>query len=185
MRLLKNRAFAIFITVVIVILTALFGIQRSLNRLAADVEAMFYEGVYLESEGYTQPSIDSQLQIRANGALALATVMEGYPDLADEAETLLSARRDLISAKSIRDKHSANERMQRAFTTLTAKAGTLDLTERDKEDIDRYISTFQGAQTAILGSLYNQKALFFMDDASFIAHVLRPFLFVTPPQSFV
>jgi len=184
MKLLGNRKFVIFITVIIAILSTLFGVGRSLNRLARDVEAMFYNGVYLKDEGYTQPGIDAQLKNRLNSSLAFAVLMEKHPEAKHEAEALLAARNELIAAGGITEKFTANEALQHAFMALALKAEHIEVTEKEKSDIKEYSSTFSGAQTAINGSRYNHEAETFMDDASFFAFVLRPFVFLTPPQVF-
>jgi len=184
MKLLKNRKIAILITVVLVVAASLFAVGRSLNRLAREVEAMFYDGVYLEDEGYTQPGIEAHLERRWNSSLGFAVLMEVFPEAENEARALLSARNTLLSAKGISDKFAANEAMQRAYAELSAVADRLELSEQDKADIADYSSSFYGAQTAILGSRYNHMAEAFMKDASFFAHLLRPFAFVSPPQRF-
>ena len=184
MRLLKNRKIAILITVVLVVFATLFGVGRSLNRLTGDIEAMFYDGVPLDGEGFLQPGIDAHLNNRLNSALGFAVLMEGYPEADSEAKALLSARNELISAKTISEKYKANEALQQAYLTLQAKTETLELSNRDKDDVAKYSSSFSGAQTAILNSSYNRKAESFMDGASFFARILKPFAFVTPPQAF-
>lgn len=185
MTLLRNRKFAILIAFVIIILATLLGVRGSLNKLAADAQDMFYSGVYIKDKGYTQPAIDTHLSNRANSALGFASLLEKHPELANEAEALKEARRELIDAKSIWGKCSANENMQRAFIELSDKSRAVKLSQNEIGDIDRYVSTFMGAQTAIAESLYNVKASSYMDNASFLAQLLKPVLFVKAPQLFV
>jgi len=184
MELLKNRKFAVLITVVVVILATLLGVRGSLNRLARGAEVMFYEGVSLKDEGYTQPAINPQLLNCAQAALDYAMVMENHPELSGETKALLSARREFIDAKSIREKRSANAGMQQAFAALSEKAGGIELTQKEIDAMAVHTSTFRGAQIAIQNSSYNQQAQSFMDGASILAHLLRPFLFIKPPQTF-
>jgi hypothetical protein len=184
MKVFKNRKFAILITIAIVVLATLLGVRGSLNRLARDTEAMFYNGVYLKEDGYTQPGIDSQLSKRLNSALGFALLMENHPELEGESSGLLSAQRELQNAKSIREKYSANESMQRAFVKLSENAAKMALSSRETEAIEQYTSTFMGAQTLIQNSRYNQQASSFMDNASFLAQLIKPFLFVKSPQIF-
>ena len=184
MKLLTNRKIAILITVILSVAATIFGLGRSLNRLARDVEVMFFDGVCLEDEGYTQPGIEAHLNSRLSSALALAVIMEDYPEAARETNELFSARNALKSAKSIGDKYTANEALQQAYLALQAKAESLELSLRDTDDIMRFSSDFSSAQTAIQDNRYNQKAESFMDDASFFARLLKPFAFVTPPQVF-
>ena len=184
MKLFKNRKFAILIAAVAIVFATLLGVRGSLNRLARNVEVMFYEGVYLKEDGYTQPGIDSQLLNCAQAALDCAKVLEKQPELTGETGALLSARREFMDAKSIREKHKAYISMQHAFAALTEKAGKVGLTQQETEKMTVHMSTFHGAQTAIQNSAYNHKAQTFIDEASIFVHLLRPFLFVTPPQLF-
>ena len=184
MKLLKNRKIAILITVILAVAASVFGVGRSLNRLARDIEVMFYDGVYLDDAMYTQPGIEAHLKNRLNSALAFAAMMEDFPEAKNETETLLSARNTLISANDISEKYDANRALDSAYWFLYEKANSLELTKRDEDDIAQFTSTFAGAQNAINDSLYNQKALSFMDNASFFAKILKPFAFVTPPQIF-
>jgi len=183
MAMLKNRKTAIIITIVVVILATLLGVRKSLNQLARDVEAMFYDGVPLE-EGYTQRALSAHLGNCADASLGLATLLNGYNELADDAEALLSARRELLAATSIRGKYAAYASMQASFAALTEKAGGMQLTDRDNDAMGQYSSTFSGAGTAIQESKYNEKALSFMDGASFIAKILKPLAIVRSPQTF-
>jgi len=184
MKIFANRKFAISIAVAAAVLATLLGVRGSLNRLARDAEATFYDGVYLKDEGYTQPAIDTYISRRIDTALRLAAAMDAYPELAGGAEALMSARRSLSEAKSIREKFTENEKMQRVFVELVEKARGLELSERDREEVENCSSTFSGAQTAIQNSRYNQHARSFMDGASILARVLKPFLFVSQPQVF-
>ena len=184
MSVLKKRKFAVLIVVVVAVLATLFGVRKSLNILARDAEAMFFDGVYLEEQRYTQPGINTHIENSAGAALGLSTIMENYAELRDDSSALLSARREFIAARSIKEKFSANEKMHIAFDSLTERAAKLDLNDRDQEALKQYSSTFYGAQTAIANSQYNQRASAFMDEASVLAHLLRPFIFVKSPQIF-
>ena len=185
MKLLGNRQFALFLTVAIAVFATLLGLRGSLSRHARDVEAMFYDGVYLKDEGYTQQSIDSNLAVIAQTALDCATLMGGNPGLKDESTALLLARNEFLAARSITEKHSSYIHMRQAFAQLSEKAGNLSLSDRESEAMAHYTSRFSGAQTAIGNSQYNQIAAAFIDDTSFLARFLRPYLFVAPPQLFL
>jgi hypothetical protein len=184
MKLLKSRKFAVLVAVALVVLATLFGVGRSLNRLARDVEALFYADRYVDDEGVTRRGVNPHLNNSANAAFALAMLMADNPALTSEANELLSARGSYLDADNIRGKFLANEIMKRTFSALTDKAQSIELSEREKDALSTFSRDFQDAQTAIQGNPYNQKVLSFMDDASFIAHALRPFAFVTPPEYF-
>ena len=184
MKLLKDRKAAIVITIIIVVLATLAGVGRSLNRLARDIEAMFYDGVYLEDEGYTQPGINSHLENSANAALGLATIMSNYPELADKAEALLSARRSLIDEASLKGKSSYNQDMGQAFADLLQSAKDVDLAERDVEAAIQHIRTFTNAQASVAASRYHEKVSSFGNETSFIVQSLKLFLPVRTPEVF-
>lgn len=182
MKLLKNRNFAILLTIIVAVLATLFGVGRSLNRLTRNVEAMYY--IDVDEYGIKQPDIDHLLSNRANTALALLPVFDNYPELKDEADALRAARQELLAAKDIPEKALSNARLQQAFETLAEKSGRLDLSERDRNIINMHSDDFSGAQTAILNSRYNRNVSSYMDGASFLAQALKPFVFVRPPQAF-
>jgi len=184
MKVFFNRKFAVLICVLVVVLATLLGVRGSLSRLSRDAEAMFYDGVYLKDEGYVQPGIDSHLNKRMDEALNFATLMEGYPELAGDTEALLSARRALKDAASIKGKYSENEKLQRTFLAVADKAMGLRLSEGDRAEVERCLSSFSGAQTAIQNSRYNQQAKSYADSASFLVRIIKPFLFVSSPQTF-
>ena len=181
MRLFKNRKFAVSISVVIVVLATLLGVRGSLNRLARDVEVVFYHG---DDDSPAQLGIETHLANRLNSALVVMSLMGRYQEVADEVEALTLARRLLFDSNNISDKYSANESMQSAFAALVEKAGMLELSAQEVAAISQHTSDFMGAQTAILNSRYNQKVQSFMDDSSFFVRLLSPFLFVTSPQPF-
>jgi len=158
MELLKKRSIAILITVVVAIAATLFGVHKTADQHASKVEAMFYEGIYLKDEGYTQPGLATHLDSCANAALGLATTLEKYPELAGRAEELLSVRRELIAAESISDKSSANQQMRRCFIDLLDAAQFVDLSEQDIESVKQYYAQLFGATSAIFNSRYNDKA---------------------------
>ena len=184
MKLLKNRKIAILITIIVVILATLFGISRSLNRLARDVEALFYDGIYLEETGQPQRSINHHLGNLEQTALDASFVFAGNPGLSNESEALRLARRDLLDARSISEKYVAYQSLHQAFSVFFNKAETVDLSERDKDSLAQFRSTFTGATHAIQASEYNNRVRDFMGGSSIIAYLLKPFIFVTSPQAF-
>ena len=184
MGLLKNRKVAIVITVFITVLAMLFGVGKSLNRLAGDVEVMFYDGVYMEDAGFVQPGINLHLENITQTALDCSSMFAGHAELADVSEALMMARRGMLEAGSISEKYAAYVNIHRAFTDFIDRAHAVELTERDADSVAMYSSTFTGAAGAIQSSEYNTKAGNFMSGASPIAFLLKPFVFVTSPQTF-
>ena len=172
------------ITVVVAAVATLIGVNRSLTRLSRDIEQTFYDGVYLESEGYTQPGIALQLNNHANATLGLATILINYPELRDDAEEVLRLRRELLDADSISDKSLAYMMMSRAVYSLTQASSEVDLSERDMEAIAQYSSTITGAEIFIRDSAYNQTLSSRWNEQSFFARVIRFLAPVKEPESF-
>ena len=184
MRLLKNRKIAILITVVVVIAAVLFGVNKSLSHLSRDVESMFYDGVYLESGGYTQPGIDSQLIKHADASLGIATILTNYSELHDSAEEVIKLRRELLSAVSISEKSLAFWRMSRDVYALTQAASEASLTERDMAAIAQYSSTINGVETFIRGAAYNEKVAELWSERSVFARIIGTILPARAPEMF-
>ena len=187
MKLIRNRKLAILITVVVVVIATLIGVWGSLNKLARQAEAVFYSDSYAGADGINQRGIFSHLGVIANNTLGLASMPAVSTELRSEVEELLSARGLLISAMNVRDIRSmgsAFTAVQQAFYTLEAKLQRLEFSPTDKSDIDGYISSFKGASTAISTSSYNEFAAAYLDDASFLARIISPILYIKPPQKF-
>ena len=164
----------------------MFGAQRSLNALARDVESMFYDGVYVEADGYTQPGIQSQLDKCADQALNLATLLNGYPELAGKAGELLAARRDLLDAQNPASKNPPFNRMLAGFYDLMRTAQNAELTEREKTAVSQYNTAFMGA-AGLLDTLcgsYAEEVSEYWDGQSFIARMIGSVTGVPGPREF-
>jgi len=183
---MRNRKVAILITIIVMVPATLFGVGRSLNRLAVEVEAMFYNGLPINRGGIIQPQpgIDMLLGNIERDVLDVSSIFAGHPELSGEAEALAVARRELLDAGSISEKYTAYQEIQNAVAAFNNKAGIIELSERDEESTARFNRMVTGAMIAIEENEYNVRARDFMDGASYIAYMLRPFVFVTSPQTF-
>jgi len=184
MKLLGRRSIAILITVVVVIAATLFGVYNTSGRYTREVEALFYDGVYLKDQGFIQPGINSHLENCANAALGLATLMEGYPELAGYAESLLTARRELMSAGSVSAKERATREMTDGFTRLLEAAGNVDLTGREKDAATQFDSTFNGALIAISNSRYNDAVSAHINNQNAVLRLIGYLLSADQPAFF-
>jgi len=184
MILLKNRKIAILITIVVVLLATLFGVGRSLNRLVTNTEQMFFDGVFLHDQGFTQPAINTHLESIAHLALDCASVFANHPELSYEAEAIRLVRRDFLGANSISEKYTAYVDFSNAFSSFFAAADSAELSDRDRDAVAQFSSTFSGAVSAIENSAYNEMARNYMDGVSGFAKLLRPIARITPPQMF-
>ncbi len=131
MEALKKRSTAMIIAVIVIIFGTLFGVHRSVGAQTKKIEAMFYNGVFLEEENYTQTSIDSQLNKRETAALGLVTVANHYDALEDKTESLRQVRIALLDAETIPRKYAANEAMQSACEALYGALVVQSLTDSE------------------------------------------------------
>ena len=188
MKLFKNRIFAILLTVVVAVLATLLGVYRTANRMTHQVEAMFYDGVYLKNEGYTQPGIDSHLNNASNAALGFATIAVNYPELSEKSENLVLARRELLAVVGVGDKSAAAVRMWDRFSDIVdAMSNDLpdgDMSGRDMAAMTQYFNTFVGAYNAISVSVYNDKVTEYLDGRSFLARAFGALVSAREPDRF-
>lgn len=180
---LRKRSTAVIIAVAVIIIGTLFGVHRSVGSETSKIEAQFYDGVYLKEEKYTQPSIQSQLDKRADAALGLLSVGNKYAFAADAAELLRSARQELLDADAILEKYAANVKLEKAwkqlYETLAAHTGDLPAS------VDSYASTLGGAQGVIDKSDYNQSVTEFRSAlGAFPVNILKNLAFVKYPEYF-
>jgi len=183
--LLKNRKFAILLTVVVAVAATLLGVRATAGSKARSIEAMFYGGVYIESEKYTQPGIDSHLENCLGASLGAATILEKYTGLEEYAKTLIAARRELLNANSVKEKDMANELMRDSFINLMNKAKTVELTQRDSEAAAQYYRTYNGALGAIMNSRYNDKVDEYFKGQSAITKILASITLAQKPAYFI
>ena len=187
MKLLKNIKIAVLITAVIVILTMMAGVGTSLDRLARDVEATFFSERYVDAAGITRRGIYHHLENASESAFSLAMMMTANPELTAQSQALLAARAELVTAMNDRDISKMGEKYEIVrvrFFELTGRAEGLALSQRESDALSLFTRDFRGAMTAIGEIGYNDAVSSFMDNASVFAHLLKPFVFVTPPQPF-
>ena len=172
------------ITVVVVIAALTIGVYRSMTRLSRELETMFYDGVYLEKDKYTQPGIDSQIKKYSNAALGLATILNNYPVLTDRAEYALSLRQDLLNAVSIRDKSLAFRALSHHVSGLAQAIQNAGLTPRDTEAVMQYFDTINGAETFIKNAAYDQIVSTRWNEQSSFARLICMLIPVKEPDLF-
>ena len=183
LQILGERRVAVLITVVIAVAATLIGVNRGLKRAMRNIEDAFYNGVYLEDQKYTEPSINSHIQNCAENALNLATLLQGHPELKPNVDALLSARRDLLNAKDLAAKSAADRRMFEMFANLEVASQTVELTDRESEVIDLYLNSFFGARSSMAHSAFHDKTLQYSKEVSFIARLFSVVLPNKPPKS--
>ena len=186
MAALKKRPTAILIAVFIVVIGTLFGVHRSVGSETAKIEALFYNGVYMTDERYTQPSIDAQLKKRHTAALGLVSVANNYSDLKELTNTLSQARLALNDAATIPAKYAANEKMQAAYKNLYASLVQHTLKDNEKASSGSYAETLNGAQGVIEQSDYNRMVSDFRNSTLgvFPVNILKNMAFAHYPDYF-
>jgi len=184
MKLLKNRGIAITITVIVVIAATLFGIYRSANRVTREIEATFYDGVFLENENRLQPALNSHLENASNAALGLGTILGNYPELSDKANILLVAQGELVSAASISRKEATAGELRESFVELMRVVDGVTLDERDTAATEHHTSTFRGAFSAMHNTHYNIAAEERLSEQSPIFRIVSTFLSASRPDFF-
>ena len=182
--ILKNRKFAILITVVVAVLATMFGVSRTSGRQTRKIEAMFYDGVYLEGEGYTQPGMSSHIRNCADAALGFATIMENHPELAQEAGKLIATQQALVDAYSLSNINSAFISMVDSYNVLMSATTRIALSEREAAAVNQYSNLFSGAQKAMESSRYNTMVTEYLDGRSALTLIISLLAPVKAPHYF-
>ena len=120
-----------------------------------------------------------------NYILGVTAVSQNYPELEAETEALQNARNNYLAAKSISEKSRANGWMMASYDAFYKKAGTLEMSERDRNGIESYDFEIKAAQSLIEKSRYNEEVQKYIDVSSeFPVGILKLLAFVKNPQTF-
>ena len=186
MQIFKKRGAAITVAVIVMVVSALFGVHRSVGRAAKKVEKMFYDGVYVSGEGYRQASIQDQLDQRLSAAMTLWSIASNYDELSGEAEELRASRAALADAESISEKYGANLALSQSCDRLTEKLASVSLNERDKNEADDCIYRLEAAQKLIDSSSYGDEVDGFINGTmkKFPVKYLKSLAFCKYPEYF-
>jgi hypothetical protein len=180
---LNNPRRARVVAAVVLIFSLSLGTTVSLNRQSRRVAQMFYDGVPDTAQGYTRPSVDSQLTVRADAALGLITAADGI-GAESEISDLRAAREELLAADSIKEKADANARLSRAFTALLKRVYSAD-SARASELARTYSNEFDGAMYLIAASGFTEAVLDFQSDAkSFPTRIFAINSLIKYPRSY-
>ena len=179
-----NRRLAVIILIIVICVFTLVGVNRSLSALASDISKGFYDGVYNDSEGYLEKSIQSHLNNRIDAANGMITM--DVPAASDELDALRQARYALMNGETVKDKYEANvlltECSERAYEALTASS----LTDEQATMLGHYISTLRSADKAIEKLSYNDKVDEFYNKTlkTFPVSAFRVLISVDGPEYF-
>ena len=185
MSTLKKRSAAITVAVIVILFGTLFGVHRTIAGETKKIEAMFYNGVYIKEQNYTQPGIGEQLNKRETAALGLITIANNYDGLTNVTESLRQQRIGLIDAETISGKYFFNEKLQVAYETLYDALISQSLSDREKAAAQEYAATLDGAQGVIQNSAYNNAVSSFARElGAFPVNILKNLVFATGPEYF-
>ncbi|HHU23017.1 MAG TPA: hypothetical protein GXZ52_06360 [Clostridiales bacterium] len=162
MELLKKRHVAFIITAVVIILSTIFSVHRTLGAECQRVRDSFFTGVVYD--GYARKSVATHLKVRIDAANAAATITANYSQLESETQNLRAARNRLIDTlndaergkTSVEEVYNANEELQSAFEDLEKGMEGIELSQREAKNYEKCRSNFYGAQAAIEKSGYNE-----------------------------
>ena len=187
MSILRKRSFAVVIALIVVCLSTLLSVNRSLGSAAEKISDGFYSGV--KYDGYVHKSIYSQLEQRSGAAAGLVAIGANYTSLDDVTDTLRSARDDLVGTMDggdIAAMYRANTALQSAYEAFVYAAQDAGLTTRELQGLDSYVDTLSGAQSVIASAGYNESVREFNRKTfdRFPAGLLAPIAGVDAPVLF-
>ena len=182
MQFLKKRSVAIPIAIVVICLSTLLSVHRSLGAKCAKIEEGFYQGL----EG-SHSSISYQLNQCSRCANSMASLSASYAELDPLTTDLRTARNQLLDADgdSISAQYDAYQELIDAFTAVQTKMDNMDLGER-AEDYAFCVNGFDGAQRIIDNSGYNDSVRAFQTSTlrTFPANILYKIAGVQAPELF-
>jgi hypothetical protein len=101
MEALKRKPVALLVTVVVMVLSTLLSVNRTLGAACQRITDGFYEGVYVD--GYKQPGISAHLQERLKLVNGITAVTANYSSLDIQTGALKTARDHLLAATQSAD----------------------------------------------------------------------------------
>jgi len=156
--LFRNRAFAVTVAAILVLVSVVTGAARSMGKMRVSAESVFYNGA--EGDGI---SAEGDLRARIDAAYNMTVIAEKYISGDESIETVLSAREALIQAQSIPEKYNANLSLTMACRDLYEKMKDAPMGERDagyRESLNASLASRNNTFEHEIGS-YNAKALEF------------------------
>ena len=188
-KILRNRAVAIILTVTVMCASTAFSVHKTLGAKARAISDSFHSGVYNSEWGTAGRSISSQLERRCDSANGLVTIASRYPQVDEKTNALRDARGSMVTASrsvSLSELYEYNRTLQSTFADLGDELAELDLTDRERNMLDEYSSSFRGAQSVIDNSGYNEAVRAFNRDVLgvFPTNILYRVVMIEPPELF-
>ena len=153
MKLLKNRAFAVVLLIIVFVVAGLTSVRSSLNEMSREVEVLFTSG-----ENNDGDSISKNLEERTKLSYELIGIAKKYLEADDEALVSLITARDILNdAKTIKEKSAANLTLTEAIIDLNSALSALDLEDKDAERREYLVLALDNENDSIRTDIYNQK----------------------------
>ena len=159
MELFKRKPVALLVTALLVVLATVYSVNRTLGAACQAVTDGFYEGVFVEADGYRHPGISTHLSFRQSQAVAIVSITANYSGLEAETASVKEAAERLLAATesgSLSAQYDRNTELQAAVAALESAAANVSLSERDRENLDGCLTDMSGAQAAIEDAGYNE-----------------------------
>jgi len=162
MKLLKKRAFALFLTAVLVIASTLVSTNLKLGKKCSAVTDGFYDGVTVN--GVMQPAIAAQLRSICSSADSLAVLASSYgldvQDVEDNSVWLKNSMR--YSREDASYIYYEYEHLMKALSALQIQLDRAELSDRDAESVSQLTAAVAEAQRGIESSAYNDSVREFL-----------------------
>lgn len=178
--LLKNRKVAIGITIVLVLLSIVFGAHRSLNAQAHTAESM------INNPGADGYSVQQNLDLRIESAAIMLNMVNYYlPERTVDAESLQTAITDLRTADTIRAKAEANQRLTDAVEQVCRMLRGQRMSQADTIALEEHYSRMADCNQSIRDN-YNKAAIAYNTDilGKFPGNVLKKIAMVSELPTF-
>lgn len=181
MRFLKNRNFAISLTAVLILLSVLLGVRKSLVSLHNDTVSVFEKGIPGEGQ-----SISQILNSRISNAKNIITLSKRYLDTGSPLITDLSLGIDnLQKASGVKDTYNADNALTIAYEKLTEELFLEPLSDYDRTQLFRLKDELKSDSLKLNHNGYNEAAKKFNKIlSSFPSNLLSKIVFVSKAELF-
>ncbi len=158
----KKRTGALLLTAIMVLVSTGVSVNVKLGNKIQAVNESFYEGLY--SQGYPQKGIGAHLDNICTYADGLITIANNYDidteELEYDTEDLKMGR--TYSPYSASYLYYCYDELCGQIDALERLLAARELSERDAEGVEKYLTNINGAKSAIASSSYNEEVRDFL-----------------------
>jgi len=179
MRVLRKRATAWTITILIIILSTIISGGSSLNKLRQETIDIFYLGEKMNGVG-----IQHDLNMIMTNSVNLTVVAGRYLGQGHELiQKVLNARDALNKAETPGEKYDAAQELLSSVTELYTYLGNMELKEKDQNFRESLYAEINSHNIKISRSAYNQYSRKFNNLLNtFPANILSKVAFIRPVE---